>query len=73
MKWNQIGQCCSWTTENGRFQIDYWSNANRPPRTNGTDGGYGMYSVLDHGRSIGVFTSKTAAKKAIAKAEGRTL
>jgi hypothetical protein len=78
MKLVQIGNCCSWKTEDGRFQIDYWHNANRPRKANGDDGGYGMYSVTEligpqHPQTsignLGGFTSKRAAIAAIAKAQ----
>lgn len=73
MKLIQIGNCCSWKTADGRYQIDYWTNRNRPWRKNGTSGGYGMYTLLDlqTWNTIGSFTSKRAAIAAVAGPEGR--
>jgi hypothetical protein len=60
---HQIGQCCSWQTADERLQVDYWSNANRPDRADGTSGGYGMYTVIDRDDPDArlSFTSKAAA------------
>lgn len=69
MKLTQIDNCLSWITANGLYQIDYWANANKPRKSNGADGGYGMYSLMllaEH-RILGWFTNKKAAVTAIPK------